>query len=87
MAQHLAVPSELRHLIEKRLAKDRRGGLRRKPRDRRAENFGPLGTLKFAEDVEDVTLKDRRRKRERRQTQVRRLGVRRRGGAKSSRSA
>jgi hypothetical protein len=77
MAQHLEIPAELLHLIEKRRVRNRRGDERRKPSDRRDEDMGPLGVLKAAEDLAQASVRDRRQKCERLRAQDRRKKVRR----------
>lgn len=78
MSQHIPVPPELEHLIEKREAEtDRRGGERRKG-EQRQEDLGPLGAIESAADVEDVPTTDRRTGKDRRRSD-RRKKKRRKG--------
>jgi hypothetical protein len=59
MSDHLPLPPELRHLIEKRSDADRRKKSRR-ARSRRQVDLGPLGTLESAGEFDEVVLEERR---------------------------
>ena len=76
MSDHLRVPRELEHLIEKRIKPSRR----KKPRrgdSRRQTDLGPLGTLESTADLDQVVLEERRVSPERRKRPDRRRNRRR----------
>ncbi len=60
MTDILPVPPELLYLIEKRKADERRRA------ERRTVDLGPLGSIESAEDLDDLTLEERRSGEERR---------------------
>ena len=76
MPNHLPVPSELQHLIEKRETDDRREKERRSDQDRRIADLGPSGAVESPEEP-DPPVADRRTGDERRGDGDRREAARR----------
>lgn len=72
MPNRLPVPEELLHLIEKRDVDSDDGGERRDGAERRQVDFGPLGTIESATDLDEIPVEDRRSGDERRGTPDRR---------------
>ncbi|NQT16692.1 MAG: hypothetical protein HQ582_28300 [Planctomycetes bacterium] len=77
MPNHLPVPSDLQHLIEKRETDDRRGKERRSDQDRRIADLDPSGAVESPEDLDDPPVADRRTGDERRGDGDRREAARR----------
>ena len=86
MSDHLHLPPELGHLIEKRSDSDRRRKLRR-ARSRRQVDLGPLGTLESAGELDEVVLEERRVTAERRKLANRRRSKRRTDDRRGGRPA
>ena len=77
MPNHLPVPPELQHLIEKRETDDRREEERRSGQDRREGDPGPIRCIESVEDLEQLPLAERRSGAERREEDQRRKNPRR----------
>jgi len=78
MNEHLPVPPELEHLIEKRKQEeDRRQKQQRSDREQRQVDLGPLGAIESAKDLDDVPTEDRRSGEQRRAGEDRRTEPRR----------
>jgi len=76
MSNHLPVPSDLQHLIEKRIEAERRKK-RRRGGVRRQVELGPLGALESTRGLDQVALEERRTSAERRKESDRRKRARR----------
>jgi len=76
VSNHLPIPSDLQHLIEKRTRTDRRKK-RRRSGSRRQVDLGPLGALESGGGLDQVDLEDRRVSAERRKVPERRKRARR----------
>jgi hypothetical protein len=76
MADHLPLPPELWHLMEKRSEPERRKRGRRAG-SRRQVDLGPLGTLESTGELDQVVLEERRVTAERRKVPNRRRRNRR----------
>jgi len=77
MANHLPVPPELLHLIEKREDQQRRKADRRGAQDRRLSDQGPIGSIESVDDLDEMTLTEQRLGGERRENEERRKDGRR----------
>ena len=77
MTNHLPVPPELQHLIEKRENEDRRQSERRNDGDRRESDLGPVGCIESLEELDQLPLEDRRSDAQRREDAERRTEARR----------
>ena len=82
MPNHLPIPPELQHLIEKRETDDRRKEERRSGPERRACDLGPIGTVESLEDAPQPPATDRRSNQLQRQTRDRRNKARRKSDVK-----
>ena len=61
MNEHLPIPPELQHLIEKReQEEDRRQKQQRSDQDQRQVDLGPLGAIESARDLDEVPTEERR---------------------------
>ena len=79
MSDHLPIPPELEHLIEKRQEEDRRKSGRRGQEDRRVVDLGP-GACRELKDGSEQPPRERRSGVERRQAGDRRKRARRQAG-------
>lgn len=76
MSDHLSLPPDLRHLVEKRSEADRRKKTCRAG-SRRQVDLGPLGALESTGDLDKIALEERRVTAERRKVPNRRRRNRR----------
>ncbi len=76
MDDHLDLPPELRHLMEKRSGEDRRKKDRRRSA-RRHVDLGPLGSMETSGGLDQAALEERRGTRRDRRKKGRRVAARR----------